>query len=65
LAVTAISLACGTMVFAEESASQADRAFVAKVSQGALYEVEMGKIAAMRCTTPAVKLSVCWTRMKA
>jgi putative membrane protein len=43
------------MVFAAESASQADRAFVAKVSQGGLCEVEAGKIAAMRGTTPAVK----------
>ena len=55
LAVTAISLAWGSMVFAAESASQADREFVAKVSQGGLYEVEAGKIAAMRGTTPAVK----------
>ncbi len=28
---------------------------MAKVSQGGLYEVEAGKVAAMRATTPAVK----------
>jgi putative membrane protein len=43
------------MVFAAESASEADRAFVAKVSHGGLYEVEAGKIAAMRGTAPAVE----------
>jgi putative membrane protein len=42
-------------VFAAESASQADRAFFAKVTQGGLYEVEAGKIAAMRGTAPAVE----------
>jgi putative membrane protein len=36
-------------------ASQADQAFVAKVSQGGLYEVEAGKVAAMRGTTPFIK----------
>lgn len=36
-------------------ASQADQAFVAKVSQGGLYEVEAGKVAAMRGTIPFIK----------
>jgi putative membrane protein len=37
------------------AASQADRDFVGKVSQGGLYEVEAGRVAAMRGTVPAVK----------
>lgn len=36
-------------------ASQADQAFVAKVSQGGLYEVEAGKVAAMRGTIPFIR----------
>jgi putative membrane protein len=50
-----VGLLCATMLLAAEPASQADRAFVAKVSQGGLYEVEAGKVAAMRGTVPAVK----------
>jgi putative membrane protein len=50
-----VGLACGTALLAAEPASQADKAFVAKVSQGGLYEVEAGKVAAMRGTAPAVK----------
>jgi putative membrane protein len=43
------------MLLAATPASQTDRAFVAKVSQGGLYEVEAGKVAAMLGTVPAVK----------
>ena len=42
-------------VHAAESASKADRDFVAKVSQGGLYEVEAGKVAAMHGTVPVIK----------
>jgi putative membrane protein len=38
-----------------QTASSADKAFVAKVSQGGLYEVEAGKVAAMRGNSPVVK----------
>ena len=38
-----------------QSASQVDRDFVSKVSQGGLYEVEAGKVAATHGITPAVK----------
>jgi putative membrane protein len=38
-----------------QQASQADRDFVAKVSQGGMYEVEAGKVAAARGTTPVVR----------
>jgi putative membrane protein len=50
-----VSMTCGTMLLAATPASQADRTFVAKVSQGGLYEVEAGKVAAMLGTVPAVK----------
>ncbi len=51
---------CGAMVWTgapllAAPASQADQAFVAKVSQGGLYEVEAGKVAAMRGTIPFIK----------
>lgn len=52
---TAMVLACGSALFAAEPASQADRDFVAKVSQGGLYEVEAGKVAAAKAQTPFVK----------
>ena len=51
----AAGMACGMSLFAAEPASQADRQFVAKVSQGGLYEVEAGKVAAMKGITPVVK----------
>jgi putative membrane protein len=53
-ATLAASLLCGTLLLAAE-ASQADKDLVAKVSQGGLYEVEAGKIAATRGGTPVVK----------
>ena len=37
------------------AASPADQAFVGKVSQGGLYEVEAGKVAALRGTVPVIK----------
>ena len=46
---------CGTAALAADRASDADRAFVAKVSQGGLYEVEAGKVAAARGSAPVVK----------
>jgi putative membrane protein len=54
VAVT-VGLAWGTMLLAATPASQADREFVAKVSQGGLYEVEAGRVAAVRGTSPFVK----------
>jgi putative membrane protein len=55
MAVIAVGLGWGTVLPAAAQASQADQAFVAKVSQGGLYEVEAGKVAAMRGRTPVVK----------
>jgi putative membrane protein len=55
VAMVAFCLTCGTILCAAEAASQADRAFVAKVSQGGLYEVEAGKVAAVRGTVPVIK----------
>jgi putative membrane protein len=53
--MVAFSLTCGPIIWAAETASQADREFVAKVSQGGLYEVEAGKVAAVRGTVPVVR----------
>ncbi len=50
--VTLSALACSAMLFAAEPASQADRDLVGKVSQGGLYEVEAGKVAAVKGQTP-------------
>lgn len=47
--------ACGAAAFAADPASDADRAFVAKVSQGGLYEVEAGKVASARGSAPVIK----------
>jgi putative membrane protein len=59
LGIAAFSLMLGgaglPSAYGAASASPADQAFVAKVSQGGLYEVEAGKVAAMRGTTPVVK----------
>jgi putative membrane protein len=55
VAAMMLGLMCATVLLAAETASQADRAFVAKVSQGGLYEVEAGKVAAMRGAVPAVR----------
>ena len=51
-AVVCASLICTAPLLA---ASAADQAFVGKVSQGGLYEVEAGKVAALQGTTPVVK----------
>ena len=48
LATAAVGLMCSVALIASESAKQADRAFVAKVSQGGLYEVEAGLILCFR-----------------
>jgi putative membrane protein len=53
--VAIFGLAGGVALLAADMASQADKAFVAKVSQGGLYEVEAGKVAAIRSRTPVVK----------
>jgi putative membrane protein len=51
---TALTVTTGG-VMAAGSASDADKAFVGKVSQGGAYEVEAGKVAAMRGTTPFIR----------
>jgi putative membrane protein len=53
--IMAALMVSGVVANAAEPASQADRAFVAKVSQGGLYEVMAGRVAAMRGRTPFVK----------
>lgn len=51
----AAMLAVVPVLLAATPASSADREFVGKVSQGGLYEVEAGKVAAMRGQTGFVK----------
>ncbi len=57
--LTAVTLFLGlsstNLLTAAEPASQADRDFVAKVSQGGQYEVEAGRVAAIRGTSPVIK----------
>ena len=52
-AVLALSLA--SVLYALEPASDADKAFVGKVSQGGAYEVEASKVAWERASSPDVK----------
>jgi len=52
-AVLALSLA--SVLYALEPASDADKAFVGKVSQGGMYEVEASKVAWERASSPDVK----------
>ncbi|MGI4831014.1 MAG: DUF4142 domain-containing protein [Janthinobacterium lividum] len=54
LATVAASLLCGT-VLAAAPASPADNTFVGKVSQGGLYEVEAGRVAASKGQTPFIR----------
>jgi putative membrane protein len=54
VAVLVAGLMGGTAMMAQ-TASSADKAFVGKVSQGGLYEVEAGRVAAMRGMSPVVK----------
>jgi putative membrane protein len=53
IALVAISLA--SALYALESASEADKVFVGKVSQGGMYEVQASKVAGQRATAPDVK----------
>jgi putative membrane protein len=50
-----VALAAATVAWAAAPASQMDKDFVAKVSQGGLYEVEAGKVAEMHGQTPVIK----------
>jgi putative membrane protein len=50
-----VSLAATAAVRAADSVSDADKTFVAKVSQGGMYEVELGKLAEIKGATQGVK----------
>jgi putative membrane protein len=50
-----VSLAATVAVRAADPVSDADKAFVAKVSQGGMYEVELGKLAETMGATQGVK----------
>jgi putative membrane protein len=55
VAAMVLGISCGAVLLAADAASPADQAFVAKVSQGGLYEVEAGKVAAKQGQTPVIK----------
>ena len=50
-----IAMCASNHVWAQDSASEADRAFVGKVSQGGRYEVEAGKLALSKASAQDVK----------
>lgn len=50
-----VTLAMTTSVLAADPVSDADKSFVAKVSQGGMYEVQLGKLAEQKGTTQDVK----------
>jgi putative membrane protein len=53
MALVAISLV--SVLYALEPASEADKVFVGKVSQGGMYEVEASKVAGEKASAPDVK----------
>jgi putative membrane protein len=53
--ICVVSLAATVAVRAADTVSDADKAFVAKVSQGGMYEVELGKLAETMGATQGVK----------
>ena len=57
--LAALAILCSAMATAParsaETASQADKAFVAKVSQGGMFEVELGKVAATSGATQEIR----------
>jgi putative membrane protein len=53
--VILFTLAAGTGARAADSFSAQDKSFVAKVSQGGMYEVELGKLAETKATAQDVK----------
>ena len=60
LATLVLSTAAATVLptitaHADEPFSEADKAFVAKVSQGGMYEVELAKVAETKATTQDLK----------
>jgi putative membrane protein len=56
LAISGMVLALSASTsYAEDSFSAADKAFVAKVSQGGMFEVELAKVAETKATTQDLK----------
>ena len=54
-AIAVMSLSFAVSLYAFESASDADKTFVGKVSQGGAYEVAASKVAVMKAQAPDVK----------
>ena len=51
----ALAISASGNAFAQQTASDTDKAFVAKVSQGGRYEVEASKLALQKASTQNVK----------
>lgn len=54
-AIAVMSMSFAVSLYAFESASDTDKAFVGKVSQGGAYEVAASKVAVMKAQAPDVK----------
>jgi putative membrane protein len=52
---SALTLSSSFAANASDTFSEADKTFVAKVSQGGMYEVELGKVAETKATTQDVR----------
>ena len=50
-----LTIVMAATAYAAEPFSEADKAFVAKVSQGGMYEVELAKVAETKATTRDLK----------
>jgi putative membrane protein len=50
-----LTIFLASALYAFEPASEADKAFVGKVSQGGMYEVEASRLAEQKATAPDVK----------
>ena len=55
VAIALVAVCSVTSLHAAEPFSEADKAFVAKVSQGGMYEVELAKVAESKATTQDLK----------
>jgi putative membrane protein len=55
LLTAVLALSFGSILYAAEPGSEADKVFVGKVSQGGAYEVEASKVAEQKATAPDVK----------
>lgn len=55
MTMTLVTISLVSVLYALEPASEPDKVFVGKVSQGGMYEVEASNVAGQRATAPDVK----------